>query len=359
VIVVTHDARVAALCDRTVVLQSAVVGPSEAESGTHARRTRRWLLPVAAVALVVLLASAAGFYLAKTHLLANPTPTPTPTATPRPPTPIPRNPGPTLTAIAQNTVAQIDSALRASNARWTASMECGCDNNLGSVKTGVNLASTLSQVQQMQASNEKWTVDLHSIHIDSVKLSDSSHADATVSKVETNAIFQNGSLIQTCDGPYVVRYHLKLDQGTWKVESTQVLGGGQSCQQAGTPTPTLGQAVQQDLAVIQQQGFDPSSENASTSDGNGGTLYAWVGVCHGSGDGHCQTIFFFDGTNFLGTDALHNSAQITGIQSVGPATIQAIYPTFLPNDPMCCPSGSPRTIDFSWDGTKLTPSQTP
>ena len=92
---------------------------------------------------------------------------------------------------------------------------------------------------------------------------------------------------------------------------------------------------------------------------NGAPLYVYRSVCTGSADGHCQKVFFFDGTRYLGTDTLNDSAAINSVSNAGAQTIAVTYANYAPNDPLCCPSGKPVTITYYWNGTKLTPSGTP
>lgn len=113
-----------------------------------------------------------------------------------------------------------------------------------------------------------------------------------------------------------------------------------------------------DLATIRARGYTPG-HGASTPDGFGGTLYAWPAVCTGSADGYCQKVFFFIGTRYLGTDTATNSNAITGVRAVGPQNIDVTYPSYAPQDPLCCPSGRPVTITYHWNGTRLVPSGTP
>jgi hypothetical protein len=122
---------------------------------------------------------------------------------------------------------------------------------------------------------------------------------------------------------------------------------------ATSPDPT---AV--DLATIRAHGYTPG-HGASTPDGFGGTLYAWPAVCTGSADGYCQKVFFFIGSRYLGTDTARNSNAITGVRAAGPATIAVTYPSYAPQDPLCCPSGTPVTITYHWNGSRLIPSGTP
>jgi hypothetical protein len=94
-------------------------------------------------------------------------------------------------------------------------------------------------------------------------------------------------------------------------------------------------------------------------DGFGSTLYAWPAVCTGSADGYCQKVFFFIDSRYLGTDTARASNAITNVQASGTGSIAVTYPSYAPQDPLCCPSGKPVTITYHWTGSKLVPSGTP
>jgi hypothetical protein len=111
--------------------------------------------------------------------------------------------------------------------------------------------------------------------------------------------------------------------------------------------------------VIRAYNYLPDQQPAATDDGFGHTLYAWRGVCVGSADGYCQKVFFFIGTTYLGTDTFADSTRILAVTSGGVGTINVTYANYQPRDARCCPSGSPVTITYHWDGTHLTPSGTP
>lgn len=126
-----------------------------------------------------------------------------------------------------------------------------------------------------------------------------------------------------------------------------------------TSAAPAGDPLTADPAVISSKGYTPAQGHAETSDGSGGTLYAWQATCTNSGDGYCQKVFFFDGTRYLGTDTLNDSASITNVSTTGPQTIAVTYAHYASNDPLCCPSLQPVTISYHWTGTRLLPSGTP
>jgi hypothetical protein len=127
---------------------------------------------------------------------------------------------------------------------------------------------------------------------------------------------------------------------------------------AATAT-TSSDPAKTDLTIIRSHGYSPQGSGASTSDGSGGTLYAWPAICTGSADGYCQKVFFFIDTRYLGTDTAHASNAITKVQATGPQDIAVTYPSYAAQDPLCCPSGKPVTITYHWTGNKLVPSGTP
>ncbi len=130
---------------------------------------------------------------------------------------------------------------------------------------------------------------------------------------------------------------------------------------APTTAPTTpANAPAADRALIRAHGYVPDGGSmAGTPDGSGGTLYAWIATCAGSADGHCQRVFFFDGTRYLGTDTRYDSSEILHAAGAGNAAIKVTYANYLPGDPLCCPSGKPVTITYRWNGQHLVPSGTP
>jgi hypothetical protein len=114
-----------------------------------------------------------------------------------------------------------------------------------------------------------------------------------------------------------------------------------------------------DEGTIKAKGYTPAGGHAETQNGSGGTLYAWIGTCTGSADGHCQKVFFFNGTTYLGTDTSADSAGIMSVDTRAPEVFAVTYANYKPNDPLCCPTGTPVTITYRWTGSRLIPSGTP
>lgn len=127
-----------------------------------------------------------------------------------------------------------------------------------------------------------------------------------------------------------------------------------------TQSPVLARIMSQDVTLIKAKGYDPDIEQfASTPDGAGGALYAWVSSNNRNrgGNGVFLNVFFFDGTRFLGTGTL-GDGNIVRVSAAGSGAINVTYDTYRPNDPLCCPSGIPATITYAWDGVRLTRSGT-
>jgi hypothetical protein len=102
-----------------------------------------------------------------------------------------------------------------------------------------------------------------------------------------------------------------------------------------------------------------SGSIAKTPDGYGKTLYALLGICEGSADGHCQKVFFFLNDQYLETDTKSPSNEIKSEMAAGTGNIDVTYANYKNNDPLCCPSGQPVTILYHWNGTRLIPSGRP
>ena len=111
--------------------------------------------------------------------------------------------------------------------------------------------------------------------------------------------------------------------------------------------------IRADAATVRRKGYEPGTRVAQTSDGYGGTLYAFHGTCQGSADGYCQIMLFFDGTRFVGTDTANPSTAITGYDAAGVGKIAVKYAHYAKTDPLCCPSLSPITVTYRWNGKRI------
>ena len=126
------------------------------------------------------------------------------------------------------------------------------------------------------------------------------------------------------------------------------------------PTPTPQSVRAADKAVIRAQGYRPG-QYAWSGDGQDGRIWAWIGTCADSGDGYCQKVFFFHNTTYLGTDTRNPSTQIMVVIGEGNLTpgISVQYANYKGSDALCCPSGKPVSILYTWNGTGMTASGTP
>lgn len=110
-------------------------------------------------------------------------------------------------------------------------------------------------------------------------------------------------------------------------------------------------------SVIKAHGYTPFKSYVTTT--QGAQLSAWQAVCTSSADGNCAKAFFFVGDRYIGTDTAKPSLAIVGVGATGPSTIAVTYAHFLPNDPLCCPSGAPVKVSYTWTGSKLVASGAP
>ncbi len=115
----------------------------------------------------------------------------------------------------------------------------------------------------------------------------------------------------------------------------------------GTPAP--GGDLQAAVAKVHALGFTPLSTAAYDPNQ---TLRVLVGARTGSADARTQQAFFFDGPRYLGTDASATSGQIA-VVGHGDTDVRLRYAIYRPSDPDCCPTGTPRTVDFTLDGGHL------
>jgi ARC6-like, IMS domain len=208
--------------------ESAASGYSAAPSAPPSSDRLTPVLIGAAVAVAILIVAGTTFALVRqkggsTPAIAPPTAAPTirplpPTATP-PPTPDP-------TQVAQRALAEVKRAVRLSNDRWSASMQCACDQGLEQVKMGGDLQNYLNQIQVLQSKSEHWLITLYSFTIASAQLDSSNSATAYAWKNELHQLYQGSALVSSCANPYEVRYHLARQNGTWKVDATSVTSGG-------------------------------------------------------------------------------------------------------------------------------------
>jgi hypothetical protein len=99
--------------------------------------------------------------------------------------------------------------------------------------------------------------------------------------------------------------------------------------------------------------FKQLGHRASAPDGSGGTLTAVIGVRHITADGKGQLVFFFHDNRFLGWDANVEISAIRGVKAAGTGRFDVTYVRYASSDPLCCPSLSPRTVGYRWNGSRM------
>ena len=129
-----------------------------------------------------------------------------------------------------------------------------------------------------------------------------------------------------------------------------------SATQTATPGPDAyyGAAETQ----IRSLDFDPSGTPAAVELEPGRFFIAEKGICAGSADGKCQSVFFFLNDTYLGADSDSPWYAILDPVAEGDG-FRLEYGNYLPDDPLCCPSGEPYQITFTWDGSSLVSSGIP
>lgn len=119
-----------------------------------------------------------------------------------------------------------------------------------------------------------------------------------------------------------------------------------------------------EITLINGKGYDVpgtaydvtrTTPNASVQAPSGETLSAWIGEKMAS-DGHNQFVFFFLNGKYLGTDTAKPSLEITSAKAVGNG-IAVTYPVYKKNDSFANPTGTPVTITYTWNGSKLIPNK--
>lgn len=101
--------------------------------------------------------------------------------------------------------------------------------------------------------------------------------------------------------------------------------------------------------LITARGYTPEPSKGNLP----GPLRVILGVCSGSINGRCMEGFFFYGNRFAGvSDATGDRWYLTIVGQNG-STVTLGYPTQLPGDPACCPSGPSTIRHFTWDGAHV------
>ncbi len=163
-----------------------------------------------------------------------------------------------------------------------------------------------------------------------------------------------------------------LATGTWSVEllvDGRVLLSDEIVLLEGTvePTETATEpaVVEPDdfyasiVVQVLASDFDPSGDPVAVMTVPGQYLIAQHAFCKDTADGKCQSVFFFLNDEYVGRDATSPWYGISEPMATPGDTIILEYANYLPDDPLCCPTGDPIRIEFYWDGTSLRRSQTP
>jgi len=130
-----------------------------------------------------------------------------------------------------------------------------------------------------------------------------------------------------------------------------------------TPTATATTDPDDYTAAIEREiearDFDPTGAPAAVELGPGEFFIAHRAICVDSVDGACQSVFFFVNDRFVATDADNPWFGIADPEATAAGEILLSYVNYLPEDPLCCPSGEPIEITFTWDGSSLVSSAIP
>jgi hypothetical protein len=71
-------------------------------------------------------------------------------------------------------------------------------------------------------------------------------------------------------------------------------------------------------------------------------------VRHPSADAYGQLVFFWHNKTFVGWDSQYESVAVQRIVSHAAGSFSITYPRYKPNDPLCCPSRKPVTLQYGW-----------
>lgn len=120
-----------------------------------------------------------------------------------------------------------------------------------------------------------------------------------------------------------------------------------------TPRSTPRANYASEIALIKRKGYSVTAEkpNAFVQTASGKTLSAWIGVLSASQDGHNLRVFFFLNGNYVGTDA-QESLEITSAKAANNG-IAVTYPVYRASDSLANPTGTPVTITYTWNGSKV------
>ncbi|QSO52667.1 LppP/LprE family lipoprotein [Alicyclobacillus curvatus] len=123
-------------------------------------------------------------------------------------------------------------------------------------------------------------------------------------------------------------------------------------------TPTVQATDAREIALVKQHGYSVSgtTPSAIVRTASGDTLVAWIATATQSQDGHNQLVFFFLNGKYLGTDTAKPSLMISNAKAVD-SGISVTYPVYRKGDSFADPTGTPVTIVYTWNGSKLVPNQ--
>lgn len=139
---------------------------------------------------------------------------PSPTATPRP------------SFDKRAALADIRAAIIKSNAVWQAALTSPSTADLGTVKTGADLAADIAAVEDLLAGGEHWQIALQRFAVLSVQVSaDGTSGQGEVEKTERRALYGPGHTrapYELSDDTYKLRYSLVFREGRWLVSTITV-----------------------------------------------------------------------------------------------------------------------------------------
>lgn len=105
--------------------------------------------------------------------------------------------------------------------------------------------------------------------------------------------------------------------------------------------------------------FTPVGQPLTIPDGSEGTLTAMVGVRYPTADGYGQLVFFWHNDKFLGWNSAQETISIQNVASSAPGIFDVTYTQYAATDPLASPSLPPVTISYQWNGSGLQSSGTP
>ena len=113
-----------------------------------------------------------------------------------------------------------------------------------------------------------------------------------------------------------------------------------------------------EIAWIKNKGYsvNDATPNATVKTASGSILTAWIAAATQSQDGYNQFVFFFLNGRYIGTDTAKPSLEITSAEAVGQG-IAVTYPVYRKGDSFANPTGTPVTITYTWNGTRLVPNK--